>query len=377
MAPRTRSNRVEMLAKQELIAKGMPPNAHGLPGLPNEIYLEILSHIPAAPVPTLTMIDEAHRDRHQTLLALSQTCRSLRRVFLPRLWQRIEVLDDKHEGYGRAVMYSRVRGYERPNKPDRKFVEDLVSLLEVVTVREPNLAIYVNVVNVTVLDYSVDTVLPELARCMTLFPNLHTVQLNLKLKRQRHMFLQDVFEPYSYPNVHTACLSESAIPFLYVCPGLRKLHSYLNAAWGASTLGHVLQHKKLEVLGAVTCHQEAIAYIVKSLLDLREITLGRTELRLGYDKIMKLSELPHLRTIRLAMNAHAAYKYRWIYPDRAAAAGISHAGATDEEIQQWLGWAKKILDGVRSADSSEKQVILIRVDGSEETRSVIWSSSSS
>ncbi|KAJ3507702.1 hypothetical protein NLJ89_g6160 [Agrocybe chaxingu] len=319
------------------------------------------------------MIGETHRDRHPTLLALSQTCRSLRRIFLPLVWQRIEVLDDEHEGYGRAVMYSRVRRNQRPKKPDRKFVEDLVSLLEVVTVREPNLAVYVNV---AILEYSVDTVLPELARCMTLFPNLHTVQLNFKLKRKRHAFLQDVFSPYSYPHIHTVCLSESAAPFIHACPGLRELHSYQNAPWGTSTLGHVLIHKKLDVLGVVTYHQEAITHIAKNLPDLREITLGRTQLRLGYpsrnalwDRMKRLSELPHLRTIRLAMNAHAAYKYRYTYSDGSVGAGISHAGATEEEIQQWLEWAKKILAGVMCADSSDKHVVLIRVDGSEETYS--------
>jgi len=47
MAPRTRSNRVEVLARQKFLASGQTFNTTGFAALPDELYLEIISHFPA------------------------------------------------------------------------------------------------------------------------------------------------------------------------------------------------------------------------------------------------------------------------------------------------------------------------------------------
>ena len=140
MAPRTRSNRIEMLARETMLASGQTFNTSGFAALPDELYLEIISHFPAYPIPCgFKPVDiEAVRDRHLTLLALSQTCRSLRPVFLRYLWQRIEVYDGMETGKGR--LHTR---YVRRSLTNRTYAEELVRQLEVVTVREPNLARHV------------------------------------------------------------------------------------------------------------------------------------------------------------------------------------------------------------------------------------------
>ena len=146
MAPRTRSNRIEMLAREKMLASGQSFNASGFAALPDELYLEIVSYFPTYPIPLgYKSVDiEAVRDRHLTLHALSQTCRSLRSTFLRFLWQRIEVYDGMETGKGRLHFR-----YGGPSLSRKKCAEELVRQLEVVTVREPNLARHVKSVKST------------------------------------------------------------------------------------------------------------------------------------------------------------------------------------------------------------------------------------
>ena len=146
MAPRTRSNRIEMLAREKMLASGQTFNTSGFAALPDELYLEIISHFPAYPIPCgrKSFSIEAVRDRHLTLLALSQTCRSLRPAFLRYLWQRIEVYEGMETGKG--LLPFPYWGLSIVNKI---YAEELVRQLEVVTVREPSLARHVKSVKLT------------------------------------------------------------------------------------------------------------------------------------------------------------------------------------------------------------------------------------
>ena len=147
MAPRTRSNRIELLARERMIASGQLFNTTGFPALPDELYLEIVSCFPSAPVPTeyRNLDTKAFRTRLITLFSLSQTCRSLRYVFLPYLYERIEVYEGMVTGKGPLPSF---HGLGR--KPDhrvrfvyKQYAEELVRQLEVVTIRNPALAQYV------------------------------------------------------------------------------------------------------------------------------------------------------------------------------------------------------------------------------------------
>ena len=67
-------------------------NTRGLPALPNEIYLEILNHMPALPIPHDDWVDKKMDPLRQlTLYYLTQACQSLREFFLKFAWERIEV----------------------------------------------------------------------------------------------------------------------------------------------------------------------------------------------------------------------------------------------------------------------------------------------
>lgn len=67
-------------------------NTHGLPALPTELLVEILSHASRIPIPFPNggPPDVECLERRTMLLTLSRVCRCLRAVLLPILWERIE-----------------------------------------------------------------------------------------------------------------------------------------------------------------------------------------------------------------------------------------------------------------------------------------------
>ena len=124
-------------------------NTRGFAALADEIYLEIASHIPSVPIPTAIQsksesYPEIRRSRHETLLSLTQTSRTLRRFFWRYLWQRIEVregmkIEDKNKtrnGTAYLENLADATGH-------KKYAIELVRQLEIVTVRNPQLAQYV------------------------------------------------------------------------------------------------------------------------------------------------------------------------------------------------------------------------------------------
>ncbi|CAA7265313.1 unnamed protein product [Cyclocybe aegerita] len=195
------------------------------------------------PIPTLqthSIDDESRhgRDRRQALLALTQTCRTLRRVFLRYLWQRIELYDsiEIREAYG-AIM---AQYQPHPCCPPadwalKRHAEVLIGRLETVTIREPSLAFHVK--NETWDGSTSEIFLP---------PSLEIL----------HMI------PFQQDPISRATPSR----FFY----------------GISSM--------------------CLTEIVKQLPNLREVSLDPTLLLLGFDQLKPLSTLQHLHTIRLALN---------------------------------------------------------------------------
>ncbi|KAJ3511959.1 hypothetical protein NLJ89_g3803 [Agrocybe chaxingu] len=263
MAPRTRSKRAaEKLAVQQLLASGQ--NAKGLLALPDELCLEIASHFPSVPVPTplIRKDEESERYHHRypALLSLSQTCRALRRVFLRYLWQRIEV-HEQMKADERTLRNSGELYYCRTDKPHMK---ELVRQLEVVTIRDPSLAVHVNILNVAVPDHSFESVMEKLARCITLFPNLHTVQLRITACFQHQFFMSNVFKQYTYPQIRTVAVCKHASPIMESCPRMVRLYAY-DSLW-CDDLDHVVEKRypQLEVLGTPVNKRSLTRHLVES-----------------------------------------------------------------------------------------------------------------
>ena len=124
-------------------------NTHGLPALADEIYLEILSYIPSVPIPTATyspLHPNLRRSRHEILLSLSQTCRTLRLFFWRYLWQRVEVREGmqvwKNE-FLKDITYMNPFSQSASEKSQKQFALELIRQLEIVTVHNQDLAQHV------------------------------------------------------------------------------------------------------------------------------------------------------------------------------------------------------------------------------------------
>ncbi|KAK2459758.1 hypothetical protein APHAL10511_008190 [Amanita phalloides] len=225
MAPRLRSTRRR---EREVLNAG-PVNVRGLPALPAELLREIVSHTTTAPIPYSThrAIPVECLERNTTLRTLSQLCRSLRNALLPVLWERIEACTTTTVG----IITS---GLRQP-RWFKDIATDLVAQLETVTIREPSLATYVRTVNVLITPFSADTVLAELARCLALMPNLHTVQITnfhryiSTTSDRRHYgrgvsiteLYRDAFLGYRFPSVQRIVLPLSAKVLLPCFPEAR------------------------------------------------------------------------------------------------------------------------------------------------------------
>ena len=86
------------------------------------------------------------------------------------------------------------------------------------------------VVNVEITDYSINSVLVELGRCFSLFPNLHTVKLDMdNSSRHWDMVIANGFEKYIYPSIHRVILSHRAYPLLLSCPNVKSVQCISNA----------------------------------------------------------------------------------------------------------------------------------------------------
>jgi len=116
----------------------------GLTSLPDELCLEVVSHLPApvaVPTDDFATIDvDDYLARQQTLRDLSQTCRSLRRVFLPLVWQRIEVYKAVKTTSGVVLNGSQYRSQATHVYANKRFAQELLRQLNAVRSLYPTLA---------------------------------------------------------------------------------------------------------------------------------------------------------------------------------------------------------------------------------------------
>jgi len=350
-------------------------NTRGFAALADEIYLEIASHIPSVPIPTSQSIysesyPDIRRSRHETLLSLTQTSRSLRRFFWRYLWQRIEVREGmKIGGKDGTLNGTRTRAAYLGKSADatghKNYAIELVRQLEIVTIRNPQLAQYVNYLDIFIVEYSIETVLAELARCLSLFPNLHTVQIDVDTSSRRRRSSLKVFEQTfkncSYPQIRNVFVMFSSESFIACCPQTRRVgftHSYSMSRACLQFIQLNCPHLEvLESFGDVFWTPYACNLVVDNFPNLRTIqfwilpSVGDG----NPSNINVLRKLNHLQTIIMRTPPPIARPWP-IYEDRAH---------TDKVKEDWIESAKCILIRIQLRDNLEKTVIMRDYDGYE------------
>jgi len=119
-------------------------NTTGLAVLPDELLLEILSHLPLLPAPSDDHSPNdamAYVQQRDVFLALSMSCQHLRRFFRPYVWRRLEVTSGMP--IGETIL--RPQGLSG-RKGAVAYATELMRQLEIVTFRDPSLAGFVQYV---------------------------------------------------------------------------------------------------------------------------------------------------------------------------------------------------------------------------------------
>ncbi|KAI4294157.1 hypothetical protein K525DRAFT_213315 [Schizophyllum commune Loenen D] len=139
--------------------------------LPTELLMIIIGHYPRLPISIGGCLPKQAQEylvRHRTIYALSQTSSRLRSVFLPLVWQSVEVFCPVACGEDGQVEGARWK---------REMATELVRQLEIVTIRDPTLAEYVQSVTVYLTEYSWKGVFPEFCRALAAMPKLKTLHI--------------------------------------------------------------------------------------------------------------------------------------------------------------------------------------------------------
>ncbi|KAG6861052.1 hypothetical protein C0995_004553 [Termitomyces sp. Mi166 len=353
MPPRTRAHQtVENPPPEDAPAPTpkppLPPyaNTGGVFELPNEIWLEILSYFPSVRIPTLKistapLLSASTLEREHTLRALSQTCRTLRVVFLPELWKRFEVCATPRRveiPSGTNFNDVQARVEDAPSSRQRdyfylsgawyKYIAEALERRSNGIRQSSDLAKYVQTVSVALTRCQAVTVLSAFVECLEALPNLHTLQI-LRAHTQMTTHLKNAFKDLKIPQVHTIVLPNHAHNVLRACPEVRVV--MCNYDDGGKLIGAIMKEcKKVQVLKGFHPDLNMMKRIVKGVPNLEEIAVECSDvvrssltnpLPLSYlltltqslqshpipqKVIEKLSSLKHLRAIELNVSSQLA-----------------------------------------------------------------------
>ncbi|KAF9053377.1 hypothetical protein BJ165DRAFT_1447254 [Panaeolus papilionaceus] len=336
-------------------------NAAGLLAFPDELLLEMMRHMPRVPVSCHTAEeilsnDTTALDSQFTLTALSQTCRRLRRFFLPYVYRTIEVLDGIQIA-GRRLPTTERREKQRLVRANSSlYTKELVRQLEAVTVCYPSLAQYVVGLNVVLTISDHHTLLArKVWDYLSLLPNLRSVRMDCQY---RWISPADV-KKSRLPQIRHVHLNDNATTFALSCPNLvsfstshavdigmakRLRYWYPKYSWKRTTPE---TKRNVEVIG-VNCGLE---HDMSDFPNLRDMSFECLAMR---DIVRRNREIKnaHLEAIRIqADQIGVGY-----IPLLKASDTRYTQKPTPEEEERWISWCEETLRQVQRVDGKNKKI---------------------
>ncbi|KAJ7783971.1 hypothetical protein DFH07DRAFT_210390 [Mycena maculata] len=184
-----------------------------LPDLPTELLMETVKYYPAL----LSSVDACVEGvaGHQycgndTIRALSQTSRTLRDIFLPVLWERVNVTFTLRNRPKRKIR-TRAKMLERRMRGIQK---------------TPQVATYIRSLSITLEECHLGNWQPlsHFIRVLGLLPNLRNLTILGGLKGEMITVAKTACQGKVYPSVVTLALPDGLAPILHSFPHVRTLH---------------------------------------------------------------------------------------------------------------------------------------------------------
>ncbi|KAJ7607789.1 hypothetical protein DFH06DRAFT_1249608 [Mycena polygramma] len=242
-------------------------------GMPRSLLLLSRSKIKSCPktVPT------GYRERPETLRALSQTCRALRGIFLPLLWEHLEAcfIPKTAATWGTRVakvLLDRCKGL----------------------MKSESLRSYVRIVSVSFSSYHIDEVVPLFAKCLVSLPNLDTLHI-LHLQSKFEETVIAAFKNIELPSTRAIILPSYAHSILAACPNARDVSC--NEETGVKLFNTLIKCcPRVERIQGFKLTSSKLKDLSKALPNLREIAVPASM------NISSLSVLKRLSVIELIAN---------------------------------------------------------------------------
>ncbi|KAJ3500406.1 hypothetical protein NLJ89_g9810 [Agrocybe chaxingu] len=121
----------------------------------------------------------------------------------------------------------------RRKRGGKALASELVRQLGIVTMCDPTLA---RTMNLEIGEYSLESVLKEVARSMAQFPNLHTVKLLIVFQFASETVVpaKNVFKVHRYPQIKHLVLDRTSYPFMLSCPNATKIERLPTSHYNAN-----------------------------------------------------------------------------------------------------------------------------------------------
>ncbi|PPQ66436.1 hypothetical protein CVT24_007202 [Panaeolus cyanescens] len=240
--PRTRATRNASTKRRrkhiEVPEEYLNLNNRGLPVLPDELLLEIISYFPPViPKATSTITRDSRGSgfgRREALLCLSLLCRNLRRFVIPFIFETIEVYTGTRVDRGVKDKSLILGGSRDSYSANKEFAIELLRQLHFVNKKNPQLKNKVRAVFVELRGHRLEEVSEELFSSLARFPKLQAIRLEINLPASyydiRHSSKAQInpalYNKNPLPSVHTLIIGSPFHKFVEACPNLKHLRVF-------------------------------------------------------------------------------------------------------------------------------------------------------